>query len=134
MDAKARDKQDVSHVSPPRHVTETAATCGEQSGGVETGVEAVHAPDVTPPEGEIGLSDWFLEMSRLPGYPRPACPRAGETSQGGETGADVAAVQDDCADGRHVLRDGWHDGVRRCLCGKVDSAPRTASQGGETGA
>jgi hypothetical protein len=85
MDAKARDKQGVSPVSPPRHVEETPATCGEQPEDVETGVEAVHAPDVTPPEGEIGLSDWFLEMSRLPGYPRPACPRAGETSQGGET-------------------------------------------------
>jgi hypothetical protein len=87
MDAKARDKQGVSRVSPPRHVAETPATCGEQSEGVETGVEAVHAPDVTASfvGWPMGVPDWELE--RIPGCPCPACLRAGETSQGGETEA-----------------------------------------------
>jgi hypothetical protein len=98
MDAKAADKQGVSHVSPPRHVTETPATCGEQSEGVETGVEAVHAPGVresgSGTYSPCGKCGWL----RLPGDPPCACRVAGKSATGGETAPSVF-------DGRDLTRD-----------------------------
>jgi hypothetical protein len=79
--------QDVSRVSPPRHVTETPATCGEKSEGVETSVETVHAPDVGANCPNLQSLGGFRVCPRLPSDRCKECPLAGKSATGGETEA-----------------------------------------------